>query len=64
MLVRKVEVKTYLYKAMCECGGEYYATGACLLSSPPKYEHLCSACKSKGVYTRKYPHQGIEEILT
>ena len=55
MKERKTEVKAYLVKAYCDCGGEFKPTGVTLMINPPRYPHVCEKCGAKETFNSRYP---------
>jgi hypothetical protein len=59
----KVEVKTYILRLICECGGDMMPTGECMSSKPPQYPHRCARCGSMETVSDKYyPVTTFEEV--
>jgi hypothetical protein len=59
--VRK-EVKTYMVRAMCECGGEYEHQGLVLTSWPAQYPHECNRCGKMETFLSQYPKFEYKEV--
>lgn len=60
----RVEVKEYLIKAYCACGGEMIFGGISKTLYPAIYGHICKACNAIEDLDRRYPylsHEGIKE---
>jgi len=56
MPVSTHEVRTFVDRLMCDCGGEMKPTGECMLSMPAIYPHRCEACgKGESVRGFTYP---------
>lgn len=63
MLEKRVEVKTYMVKAICEkCDGEYVYNGSVLMTYPAKYSHTCSYCGNVQTFDCRYPTVEYVEI--
>lgn len=60
----KTEVRTYLVEYHCdECeNGLLRTTGAVQTSNPPRYEHVCTNCDTRGYMFDMYPHYRQEPI--
>lgn len=59
---KREEVKTFEVRLMCDCGEEMHATGVGLMSTPPKYPHVCKACQAEThVRGKSYPHLVYEK---
>lgn len=63
----KFEVKTFIVKYFCEpCatkgGGEYKYTGRTMLTSPPKFQHVCDRCGERKLLSKQYPSTELEYI--
>lgn len=60
-IIIKHEVKTYIEKWVCGCGGEMVATGEAFTSIPLQHVHKCTKCKQLGkVSVFKYPRTTYE----
>ena len=61
---KRFEVKTYLVKKYCECGGEMiYGNNSFVLPCyPPRYPHQCNKCGATDSYIYIYPKMEYEEI--
>lgn len=55
MKERKTELKTYMVRAYCDCGGEFKPTGMKLMINPPQYPHVCEKCGAEETFKDKYP---------
>lgn len=63
MLEKRVEVKTYIVKAVCEkCDGEYIYNRNCLTTYPAKYSHICNNCGDTQCFDCHYPITEYVEI--
>ena len=51
------EVRTYVRRAMCECGGEYVRDyeSPTLMTNPPQYTHKCNKCGDVLTSTISFP---------
>lgn len=58
----RVEVKEYLIKAYCACGGEMVYGGMGKASYPMLYVHTCNGCNSVEDLDRQHPYLSHEEI--
>lgn len=60
---KKVEVKTFIIKAICEkCEGEMLPDGNVLTTFPPQYSHICNSCGASCTFYCTYPKTIYEEI--
>ena len=59
---KRIEVKTYIIKKFCECGGEMLPNGCVLTTYPPMYSHDCDKCGKRACYDNEYPKMEYEEI--
>ena len=55
------EVKMFNTRAICECGGEFEATGVELTTNPPQYPHRCDLCGDREVFDTIYPTMTTKE---
>lgn len=72
MITRKVEVKTYMEHACCDCGGEFIhipkdpcepiADIAVWPPRKPTYPHKCNRCGEIKSFDQQYPVLKYEEI--
>ena len=59
---KKLMMKTFLLKMICECGGEFRAGNEVLMSYPPQYPHKCTKCGEERTFSGKsYPRLIHEE---
>lgn len=59
---KSFEVKTFITKMYCECGGEMIPNGNVLCTYPPQYSHDCNKCGKRACYDIKYPKVEYKEI--
>lgn len=63
MIEKRVEVKTYIVKAICEnCDGEYVYNGNVLTTYPAQYGHTCQKCGHHITLDCCYPTTEYVEI--
>jgi len=65
MAEKRVEVKTYLVKHICEkCvkANSHWTTGQ-IMGSHREYSHTCKDCNHVEILDEKYPHIEHEETL-
>ncbi len=55
MKERRMESKTYIVYADCDCGGEYKWNGLVLTSNPPQYPNICNKCGDRINVSGAYP---------
>lgn len=59
---KKKEVKVFLTRKFCDCGGEMVPDGMVLTSYPPHYSHTCNKCGKVEAYWDRYPKMEYEEV--
>lgn len=64
MITESVEVKTYKEKLFCnKCMAEVKSTGKVKQSTPLMYEHKCTVCGGKPIYSdKKHPRIYYMEV--
>jgi hypothetical protein len=65
-MFKKTEVKAFRVERHCEdeeCKGMMNRdlTQDAILSNPPKFPHICTACGAKEYYFNEYPHIEFED---
>ena len=56
------EVRTFVIKVYCDCGGEIKFNGNANLSFPPQYVHECGDCGYLTTYPDQYPLNHTQEV--
>lgn len=56
------EVRTFVVKVYCDCGGQFTFNGNANLSNPPQYVHTCSDCGTVGYFQDQYPMETQQEV--
>ena len=60
--IKRVEVRTYLERLHCECGGQMLPTDLALPTDPPQYPHKCQLCDRQTVESETFPRLVYDEI--
>lgn len=56
------EVRTFVLKVYCDCGGEIKFNGNADMSFPPQYVHACEDCGATTTYPDQYPLNTTQEV--
>ena len=56
------EVRNFVVKVHCDCGGEYSFNGNANLSEPPQYVHACNDCGHVTTFPDTYPMDTTQEV--
>ena len=56
------EVRTFVVKVYCDCGGELKFNGHANMTYPPQYVHACGDCGLTTVYQDQYPLTTTQEV--
>ena len=56
------EVRQFVVKVYCECGGQFAFNGNANLSNPPQYVHACSDCGQIAYFSDQYPMDTQQEV--
>lgn len=59
--IKRTEVKTYLEKLYCECGGQMLPYGYVLTTHPPQYPHKCEQCGKTTIESQPFPRITYDE---
>jgi hypothetical protein len=59
---RDVEVKTFIQRAYCECGGDMVYGGICYATVEPGYPHSCKKCGKSQTLDDTFPRKVLKEI--
>ena len=56
------EVRTFVVKVYCDCGGQYAFNGNANMAHPPQYVHLCQDCGHLTTFKDQYPLNTTQEV--
>ena len=62
MKTTMTEVRTFVVKKYCDCGGLFEFNGRAQMTSPPHFVHQCTDCKDFDTFPQQYPTQETLEV--
>lgn len=61
---KKEEVRTFITRKYCDCGGEFKSNGRGRLTYPEQHGYMCEKCGDEFWSTKSYPVISYEPIDT